>query len=92
MKQIMFVSTSVKFLTVLILFGVCIDALSWKKRLRLRPFVFLLTFWDTGEQQHIKQHNFVFLQIFQPMKAKIGYVDCQAVLLLVERYEEGQNV
>ena len=52
----MYLSTSVKFLAILILFGVCIDAVSWKKRLRSRPFVFLLNF--TGHLQTISRLKF----------------------------------
>ena len=85
----MYSSTSIKFLAILILFGVCIDALSWKKRLRLRPFAFLKAFYGTGELNY--DGNFVLLQIFQPMTAQISNIDCRAVFALVERCVEGQN-
>ena len=49
MKKIMFVFTSVKFLTILILFGVCIDEKKKKKRLKSRPF---MSFWHFGAKKH----------------------------------------
>ena len=37
------------------------------------------------------KRNFVTFQVFQPMTAQLGNVDCRSVQSLVERYSEGQH-